>query len=92
MKIKRRKEILVEHERNITIKFSSIAAEKFCQSCAAPSRFITTDEAALSCNTTSLTIFRLVETKKIHSLETTEGLLLICFASLLNFKEKNLLL
>lgn len=91
MKIKRKREVTVERERNITIRFGGDATEKFCEYCAAPSMFITTDEAAISCGTTSLTIFRLVETKEIHSLETTEGLLLICFASLTEFKEKNLL-
>jgi len=40
------------------------------------------DEAAILARTDSRTIFRLVETGRLHSSETAEGLLMVCLDSL----------
>ena len=82
MKIKRKREIIVERERSVTLKIKRNSGATLCDRCGANSRFITVDEAALLAQTNSRSIFRLVETGTLHSLETREGWLLVCPASL----------
>ena len=83
MKITSKKEIYIERERSITIRFANRQSMRFCRSCQTDSRFVTVDEAAIMLRTTSREIFHRVEAAEIHSAETNEGLLLVCLASLL---------
>lgn len=84
MKIKR--EFFVEKERTVTLRFADLSGERFCPVCGAPSRFVTTDEAAIIGGTSSRQIFRLVENECLHSRETRLGLLQVCLQSLSNLK------
>lgn len=86
MKIKRKREFYVERERRVTIRFGNTATEQFCAVCNGESRFVTIDEAAIICGTNRLSIFRLIESLKLHSAETPAGRLLVCLASLTTFK------
>ena len=54
----------------------------WCMSCADHVRPLSTDEAALQARVTSLTIFHWVESERLHYIESSEGLLLICPNSL----------
>ena len=87
MKITSKREIYIERERSITIRFANGQSLRFCRSCQTDSRFVTVDEAAIMRRTTSREIFRRVETDQIHSAETNEGLLLVCLTSLLQSTE-----
>ena len=92
MKITVKKELTIERERTLTIKFANAAAEKFCTVCRQRVQFITIDEAAIVRQTTARHIFQLVETDLIHYDETDNGLLLICFQSLSQIIEESFLL
>lgn len=54
----------------------------FCAECGRESEMLNLDSAVLLTKIGTREIFRLVETGKIHSLETTNGLLLVCRNSL----------
>jgi len=54
----------------------------WCFSCGDHVRPLTTDEAALQAHVTSLTIFHWVESDRLHYIESSDGLLLICPNSL----------
>ena len=84
VKITRKREIMIERERSVTIRFGNLGARapQFCALCQTDSRFLTIDEAAITCGLSSLEVFRLVEDRKIHWIETRQGLTLICLASL----------
>lgn len=84
MKITRKSELIIE--RSVTIRFGGAAAEqrseRFCRECASDEQFVTVDEAAILRGTTSRRIFYSIEAEQIHSLETVDGLLVVCLASL----------
>ncbi len=88
MKIKRKREIVVERERSVTFKIKRNSGETICDRCGTSSPFIRVDEAALVAQTNSRSIFRLVETGTLHSLETREGWLLVCPTSLSAIKNQ----
>ena len=89
MKITRKREIISERTRRVTIKFGNTAGERFCQNCQARVPFLTVDEAALIRQTTARQIFRLVEKQTIHFEEIENGSLLVCFASLSNTMDES---
>lgn len=82
MKITTRREINIERERSITIRFIKPQSLRFCPACQTDAPFVSVDEAAIARQTTSRHIFHLVEAGEIHSFESNEGLLLVCLASL----------
>jgi excisionase family DNA binding protein len=55
----------------------------WCSECEADTRVVTPEEAALLSRVSSRTIYRWIETDRIHFSETAGGLLLICLNSLL---------
>jgi hypothetical protein len=55
----------------------------WCEECAAQVRMVTPEEAALLAGVSARAIYRRIEAGRLHFTETTEGLLLICFNSLL---------
>ncbi len=55
----------------------------WCEACAAQVRMVTAEEAAMIAEVSARAIYRRVEAGRIHFTETPEGLLLICFNSLL---------
>lgn len=54
----------------------------WCVECAHQVEMLSVDEAALSMNVNSRTIFRLAESGGLHSSESPEGLMLICATDL----------
>ena len=89
MKITRRREIIFERERSVTIKFGGESDDAFCAACEAAARLVTVDEAAATLEMSSREIFRLTESGQIHFQETSRGLLLVCVASLKNLPKQN---
>ena len=87
MRIKRR-EIIAERERRVTIRWGSFQPDKFCSVCNGASPFVAVDQAAVIGGTTSLGIYRAIESGRIHALETSEGFLIVCLASIMADKEK----
>lgn len=88
MKIKRKREIVIERQRSVTFQIKKNASERFCERCGANSRFLTIDEATLLAQTNSGRIFRLIENETLHSIETPEGWLLVCPVSLAAIKNQ----
>ena len=74
--MKTRTEITVEMDRIIVM--NSAARSEWCSSCSRPVEMLSIDNAALLANVSSLTIFRWAIAGELHSVETAEGLLLIC--------------
>ena len=75
-----RTEITVERERWVVVKRSRRTA--WCRSCARHVEMLSIDDAALCAQVNSRTIFHWAESGVVHSIETPEGLLLICLNSL----------
>ena len=87
LKIKRR-EIIAERERRVTIRWGGFRPDKFCPVCNGASPFVAVDQAAVIGDTTSLAIYRAIESGGVHALETSEGFLIVCLASITEGKEK----
>lgn len=92
MKIIKKRELIIERKRSVTIKFGNISGERFCAACGERAQFVTIDEAAIVRQSTARQIFQLVEADLIHFIETENGLLLICFASLSEIADESFLL
>ncbi len=91
MKAKRRTEITTEtHERTI-IHFRDSQRIVFCVACAAQTAHLSSDQAEQVFSMSESGIERLVNEKRIHTLDIEKGLPLICGDSLLEYtnnKEK----
>lgn len=92
MKITRKKEVIIERTRSVTIKLGSRSGERFCSICRKDMPFVTIDDAAVARQTTARLIFRLVEKNVLHFAETENGSLLICFASLSKIRKEQTIL
>ena len=82
IRFKRQIEITVEVERRWVIHGAAGSVAAFCAACNRVSSLLTVDQAAAFSGVTSRTIYRWVEGEKLHSAETAEGWLRICFHSL----------
>lgn len=51
----------------------------FCRNCQAKTQHLTVLETAIAFGTSEMNVFRLIEDSQIHSTETENGRLLICF-------------
>ena len=71
-----RTEITLEMDRWIVA--SRPKKTRWCSVCALDVEMMTIDEAALLAHVNSRTIFEWAESGTVHSIETPEGLLLIC--------------
>lgn len=82
-----RTRITVETERLLIISRHE-GAMVWCAACNRRVRMISVDEATTLTRLSSRTIYRWVETEKLHFTETADGLLRICATSLnrLNLK------
>jgi uncharacterized Zn finger protein len=80
--IKRRTEITVEMDRIFVIRRRGEPVLARCAECGEQTKMVTADEAAANARVSSRTIFRWIETEKIHFVESREGTLLICLRSL----------
>ena len=74
--MKTRTEITVEMDRLIVV--SRARKTEWCGSCSRPVEMLSIDDAALLAHVNSLTIFRWAVEGELHSVESAEGLLLIC--------------
>jgi len=86
----RHTEIAIEVEQTITVRRRRQAGTDWCSGCGARVIMVTLDEATSVVRISSRAIVRMVETGQIHFVETDEGLLRLCFPSLLEvaFAEK----
>jgi hypothetical protein len=78
---RKRTEITIETERMLFIS-SPRKVLSWCAVCDVQVEMVPVDEAAILQRVDSRTIFRWVETERVHSSETANGLLLICLNSL----------
>jgi excisionase family DNA binding protein len=83
MRRKRRTEITVETKEVIVLRLRTSSVRAWCEPCAEQVKMITVDEAAAVAEVTARTIYRWVETQRVHFTETPDGQLFICFNSLL---------
>ena len=82
MKNKTRTEITIETERVLIIKQRKGSVLTWCPLCARQVPMVKVDEAAVLCGVSARTIYRWVESERVHFAETPQGGLLICPPSL----------
>ena len=82
--MKRRTEITIETQRLLMFSKRKLSVVAWCARCGERVRMVTTDEAARMAGVSPRTIYRQIEAEKLHFMETTEGLLLVCINSLLD--------
>lgn len=80
-KTKRRIEITVERHRRIVLSQRNQPMTAWCEACCAHVRMVTPDEAAQLCNVSTRTIYRRIETDRLHFTETDRGFSLVCLQS-----------
>lgn len=77
-----RTEITVETDRWVVVKRHRRTA--WCNDCARFVEMLNVDDAAIFAHVNSRTIFRSAESGAVHSVETAQGLLLLCPYSVLS--------
>lgn len=88
MATKRLKIKLEKHELKI-VRFGR-SRKVFCEKCQAETQHLTIGQVANALNISEKNVFQLVESEQVHSVETTDGKLMICKAALLTkFSEIN---
>lgn len=55
---------------------------KWCPECVGPSQWISPDQAAVLRGTSCRTIYRWIEMQQVHFRETSEGMVWLCFNSI----------
>lgn len=75
-------EITVDTHRILTIKRGGRCRSVWCEDCGDWARMVSADEAVILSGLTSLAIFRFIEARTLHFVETPDGLCLICINSL----------
>ena len=85
--MKKRTEITIETDRLLVVNHRRRNLTAWCEACRMEVRMVTVDEAAARINVPSLAIYHRVETGGLHFTETSDGLLLICFNSLLRIHD-----
>ena len=75
-------EITLERTEVLLVQRAKTRLFAHCEGCGARVQMVTPDEAATAAGVTTRTIYRRIETGKVHFTETSEGLLLVCFSSL----------
>lgn len=82
VKSKRRTETLIEAHEVWVIRRARKSSQEWCGQCPNQSLMLTPEEAARLMKVTARTIYRWVETGRVHFQEMDAGSLLICLASL----------
>ena len=82
MRGKTRTEITIETERVLIIKRRKGRVLAWCPICAGQVPMVKVDELAVLYRVSSRTIYRWVESERVHFAETPQGGLLICLPSL----------
>jgi excisionase family DNA binding protein len=85
--MRRRTEISIETDRVMVISRPKQTLFAPCSKCGAEVPMVPVDTAAAMTGTSSLTIYRMVERRQLHFVETGAGLLLICSNSLSRLEE-----
>jgi excisionase family DNA binding protein len=80
--MKRKTKLTIEIERVLIIRGGTSERRGKCEACGELVPLITVDEAAKLAHVGSRSIYKMVEAKRIHFIETSEELLLICFNSI----------
>lgn len=75
-------EITVEMNQVFVIRKPGGLVEALCPECAAEANMVMPEVAAIVAGLSTRTIYRWVETGMIHFVETPEGFMLVCLASL----------
>ena len=78
--MKRRIELSIESEK-ITLR-GPAPAISWCGECEKQSMRITSEQAALLAGVSEMLIYRMIEAELLHHIETPDGRLRICMASL----------
>lgn len=81
-KTKRRIEITVEKHRLVMLNRRNQSVHAWCGTCDEQVQMVTPDEAAQLCRVSTRTIYRRIETGRLHFTETDRGFSLVCFQSL----------
>jgi excisionase family DNA binding protein len=81
-KTKRRIEITVEKHRVVVLSRRNQSINGWCEECGEQVQMVTPDEAAQLCSITARTIYRWIETERLHFTETEKGFSLICLQSI----------
>ena len=82
MKTKRTIEVTIERNEFSVLRNCRGSAYAWCGVCARSVGMVTPEEAARRSGVSVRTIYREIEVGGLHFLETPQGLLLICVASL----------
>ena len=82
MRSTRRMKITVEKERLLVVSQIS-RVESWCEECKARVRILSPAEAAAVAAVSDRTIFRQIESRRLHFTETSQGAVLICLNSLM---------
>ena len=82
MKRTRRMRITVENERLLVVSHQKVI-ESWCEECSARVRMLRPGEAAAVADVSDRTIFRHIESRRLHFTESSDGAVLICLNSLL---------
>ena len=78
---KRRTEITVETQRVTRITRGNVSAAAWCAECELTVWMLRPEEAAVLCGISPRLVYRLVEARRLHSIESLDALL-ICLKSL----------
>ena len=78
----RRIEITVEKHRLVVLSRRNHSVRAWCEACAEQVQMVTPDEAAQLGSVSTRTIYRRIETGRLHFTETDKGFSLICLQSL----------
>lgn len=84
--MKQKTEIEIELSETVVYRGRGEKFEAFCPECKAPVEMATPQIASVLTHTTEREIYRLVETGKIHFVETDR--LILCLRSLTDFKKQ----
>ena len=75
-------EILIETRERTVVRWLEKEVRTFCHVCRVESFFILPEHAAIEAGSGVREIFRLIESGLAHFIETADGLVLVCQASL----------
>jgi len=81
--------VTIETERLLVISRSMRSIERWCDSCAANSKFVPVDAAAAVSGVSQRTIFRWAEADAIHLIETADGKAMFCLNSIVRQETTN---
>jgi hypothetical protein len=81
MKSSTKTEITVETHRVLTIKRGTRHRLAWCEECGKQARMMTADEAAILAGVSPRAIYRRIEARELHFVETSNGLVFICLNS-----------